>query len=187
MNPQDQNQELEKLLKEWDARPPEAKSFTDQVMRRVQDLPTPRPWWRTLFDLRYFSFQLRPIIAVAVIFMLGAGAMYWIMRPPAAPINIVVTAPPPSAPQADVEKEHTVKFVYRDTEAKSVHIVGDFNNWQMVPMHHHEGGLWTITVPIAEGQYNYQFVIDGKKFVTDPNASEKSDDGYGQKDSILSL
>lgn len=183
MTPQDPK--LEKMLKEWDAHPPAPQSFTDNVMRRVQDLPTPRPWWRTLFDIRYFSFQLRPIIAIAAVFMLGAGAMYWIMRTPAAPISIVVTAPP--TPKADEDKEHVVKFVYRDSEAKTVHIAGDFNNWQMIPMHRHDGGLWTVTVPITTGQYNYQFVIDGKKFVTDPNASEKSDDGYGQKDSILSL
>lgn len=176
----DGNPDIEDALKNW--RPTQHKAserFVNDVMRRVNALPTPRPWWRSLFDLRSFEFQLRPAIAIASIFILGIGIGYWINRAPAPSPEITVVIPE--------EKRHQVKFIYMDPLAKSVAVIGDFNHWQQTPLHRLANGLWTLSVPIAEGDYDYQFVIDGKKFVTDPTAPEKDDDGFGHANSVLSL
>lgn len=177
------DKKIEELLKAW--KPAEQKAtshFVDAVMRRVYDLPTPRPWWKALFDVRQLSIQLRPAVAVAVIFVLGIGIGYWISRP--APV-ITISTEELHKPQS--QKEFVVKFVYVDPNAKSVHVLGDFNGWQQTPLKRQAGGMWTLTLPMAEGQYNYQFLVDGQKFVTDPSAPEETDDGFGQTDSVLRL
>lgn len=46
-------------------------------------------------------------------------------------------------------------------------------------------GIWTIVKPVLPGRYEYKFVIDRNTWITDPNAVESGDDGYGGKNSIL--
>ncbi len=46
---------------------------------------------------------------------------------------------------------------------KSVHLIGDFNGWDLhaTPMQlQPEDGLWVAQLPLAPGQYAYQFVLD---------------------------
>ncbi len=187
MKTPDEDSKIETMLKDWNpALRHTSEHFVDQVMQRVHDLPTPQPWWRSLFAPQSFAFRLRPATIIAFIFILGIGTGYWLNRPSSpTPNSVAVSTEGPEKSQG--EKQYLVKFIYMDPHANSVHIIGDFNHWQQTPLHHQAGGLWTLTVPITEGDYNYQFVIDGKKFVTDPTAPEKNDDGYGQTDSVLSL
>lgn len=182
--------EIEGLLKEWkpslDVSPKKLANTVDAIMRKVNALPTPRPWWKSLFDLYHFELNLRPATAVALVFVIGISLGYWMHRSPSpSPTSVVISTVSPPEPQG--EKQHLVKFVYMDPNARSVGVIGDFNNWQQTPLQRQAGGLWTLTVPVTAGEYNYQFVIDGKKFVTDPAAPEESDDGFGQTDSVLKL
>ena len=48
-----------------------------------------------------------------------------------------------------------------------------------------EDGIWTLVKKVEPGRFEYKFVIDRNTWVTDPNAVETSDDGYGGKNSIL--
>jgi 1,4-alpha-glucan branching enzyme len=61
-------------------------------------------------------------------------------------------------------------FYYKNRNAKSVILVGDFNNWNpySTPMAKNGSGLWEATVDIPPGsRYLYRFVVDGS-FRTDP-------------------
>lgn len=177
--------DIEDKLRQWNpstSKP--ATQFVNEVMRRVHDLPTPQPWWKSLFAFPAMTVQLRPAVVVAVVFVLGLGIGYWMNHTPSQVPEVATTEAPA---KSTGEKEYVVKLVYMDPSAKSVHVMGDFSHWQQLPMSRQGGGLWTITVPLTEGMYNYQFVIDGKRFVTDPTAPEKADDGFGQTDSVLSL
>jgi 1,4-alpha-glucan branching enzyme len=55
---------------------------------------------------------------------------------------------------------------------KSVHLIGDFNNWdpQADPLAVDESGLWWVEKRLGPGTYAYQFVIDGETTVGDPYA-----------------
>jgi malto-oligosyltrehalose trehalohydrolase len=55
---------------------------------------------------------------------------------------------------------------------KSVHLIGDFNNWDMQadPLAVDESGLWWIEKRFEPGTYGYQFVIDGETTIGDPYA-----------------
>ncbi|MFY9302365.1 isoamylase early set domain-containing protein [Candidatus Sordicultor fermentans] len=46
--------------------------------------------------------------------------------------------------------------------AKSVYLVGDFNDWDIraCPMEK-ENGVWVITLDLPPGKYEYRYLIDG--------------------------
>lgn len=55
---------------------------------------------------------------------------------------------------------------------KSVHLIGDFNDWDTAadPLNVDETGLWSIEKQLEPGTYGYQFVIDGETVIGDPYA-----------------
>ncbi len=72
-----------------------------------------------------------------------------------------------------------VEFNYTDTNATSVSVAGDFNEWntqshQMVKT----GDNWKVTVPVQAGSsaagstWQYKLVIDGSTWISDPNNPE---------------
>jgi len=73
--------------------------------------------------------------------------------------------------------------------AKSVHIVGDFNQWQKqsTPLAKNEQGQWSVTLAIPRGYYQYQLWIDGKEFLLDPSNSRSVSDGFGGENSVILL
>jgi 1,4-alpha-glucan branching enzyme len=46
-------------------------------------------------------------------------------------------------------------------------------------------GIWSLVKKIEPGRYQYKFVVDRNSWVTDPNALETTDDGYGGKNSVI--
>lgn len=76
-------------------------------------------------------------------------------------------------------------------QAESVVVVGDWNNWN--PQSHYlakgdQGKTWSIEMELEQGkEYRYQFVIDGERWIADPNAYLQVDDGFGGINSILEM
>ena len=65
-----------------------------------------------------------------------------------------------------------LNFFCAAPEAKSVSIVGDFNNWDPAanPMERQVDGNWLVQVEMCHGHHHYLFMVDGKP-VLDPRAS----------------
>ncbi len=65
--------------------------------------------------------------------------------------------------------EKGVLFTYFAPDAQSVYLVGDFNNWNTSanPMKKNEDGVWSITLPLPPGKYQYKFFVDGR-YEADP-------------------
>jgi 1,4-alpha-glucan branching enzyme len=85
-------------------------------------------------------------------------------------------------------EEGGVRFSLYEPKAGRVHLVGDFNNWSTTadPMYDREGdGIWTITMPLPQGRYEYKFLIDGEKWIPDPGGADRVDDGFGGLNSVL--
>ena len=81
-----------------------------------------------------------------------------------------------------------VQFVLVAPTAKSVALVGDFNDWSAVPLTPvQSGGAWTITVPLAPGRYTYNFVVDGNRVMPDPAAPEAPADDFGTPASVVTV
>ncbi|MBI3292413.1 MAG: isoamylase early set domain-containing protein [Elusimicrobia bacterium] len=81
-----------------------------------------------------------------------------------------------------------VTFTLQMPEAQEVAVVGDFNGWnsQATRLVRHNG-RWSVTVPLAPGQYQYMFVVNGATWIPDPTAVQQVDDGYGRKNAVLTL
>src|SRR5690242_20154104 len=63
-------------------------------------------------------------------------------------------------------------FEYRagpTSKPSNVSVAGTFNNWSMTanPMVDRGGGVWTTTVTLPEGIYQYKFVVNGTDWKTD--------------------
>lgn len=94
------------------------------------------------------------------------------------------------SPADSLQANAIVTFQIRAPGAKTVSVVGDFNQWQIgsVPLEDNEGdGVWKAKVAIPLGRHHYQFVIDGKKWLPDPQAPVRLDDGFGNKNSVLDV
>ena len=65
-----------------------------------------------------------------------------------------------------------VNFYLQNPAAKSVSLIGDFNDWDPLthPMRRREDGWWFVEVPLAHGHHHYLFLVDGVPTL-DPHAS----------------
>lgn len=76
--------------------------------------------------------------------------------------------------QASRTGEQDVLFVVpAPLSATSVVVVGDFNDWEATALADKDGdGIWTATIPLSPGRYEYGFLIDGRWWGEDPRADE---------------
>jgi len=81
----------------------------------------------------------------------------------------------------------TVTMKLHAPEAHHVAVAGTFNKWKVDAnvLTKQENGVWTISIPLKPGEYSYMFIVDGKAWVTDPNAETYSDDGFGNKNAVV--
>jgi 1,4-alpha-glucan branching enzyme len=82
-----------------------------------------------------------------------------------------------------------VVFSLNAPEAKSVSLVGDFNNWNLMSMPMEKrNGIWEIKAQLKKDRvYTYNFVIDRQNWITDPNSIESIEDGFGGESSVLKI
>ena len=85
--------------------------------------------------------------------------------------------------------EDAVVFVSLYPRAQSVHLAGDFNNWQpeQTPMKKiNDKGVWQIKLPLVAGKYRYRLVVDGQ-WQQDPYNETTEMNPFGELNSILEV
>jgi hypothetical protein len=83
-----------------------------------------------------------------------------------------------------------VHFQIHAPGAQRVELVGDFNNWTpgVIRLRGPDAsGHWTADVELPEGHYEYQFLVNGKTWVTDPNATTHRPDGFGRENAVMDV
>lgn len=84
-----------------------------------------------------------------------------------------------------------VRFELVAPEAQNVNLVGDFSEWDphRLAMKDATGeGDWQITIRLKKGQvHTYNFLMNGRQWIADPNSLRQVDDGFGGKSSVLEL
>ncbi len=83
-----------------------------------------------------------------------------------------------------------VKFTYMNKSAVSVSLVGDFNGWSKddALMKNDGGGLWAFEKKLKPGIYQYDFLVDGKKYENDPaNAANVENYNNSGRNSVFVL
>ncbi len=81
-----------------------------------------------------------------------------------------------------------VVFVYKNPNARTVYLSGDFVKWDPkgVPMKRQPDGTFVAVVKLEPGTYQYKFVVDGV-WMEDPDNPDKVDDGYGGFNSVAKV
>lgn len=81
-----------------------------------------------------------------------------------------------------------VAFRYLAPVARTVHLVGDFNDWdpEAYPLERHFDGGWHIRVQLPHGHHHYQFLVDGKP-VLDPNAQGVARNELNERVSVVAV
>jgi serine protease AprX len=83
---------------------------------------------------------------------------------------------------------HAITFYCYDRGARQAAVIGSFNDWQskkgqMKPL---APSLWYFTLPApARGVYAYKFLLDGSRWINDPENSDRIEDGFGGYNSLL--
>jgi hypothetical protein len=150
----------------------------------VEGAPDERPvgfsrWWITPRSLRLAPLASAALAAgfaliVALSTLLAAGSLR------SSPTPVVA---------AHTDTVHVVRFVFLDSTAKQVAVVGDFNDWERAatPLVSQTGsGMWTASVVLRPGHHEYAFIVDGKRWAPDPFALTKTDE-FGTTSSIMTV
>jgi hypothetical protein len=128
---------------------------------------------------------LRVLAAAAVLALAVLAGRAW-LRPTGRPETVATTA----VPALQTADTRAVQFVVLVPHAASVALVGDFNDWSAAatPMTPAAGaGLWSVTVPLAPGRYRYSFLVDGTRWVPDPEAPKAVEDDFGRPNSVVTV
>lgn len=79
-------------------------------------------------------------------------------------------------------------FWLYDRDAASVRVMGSWNNWEKpgLPAAQIEPGVWHAWMPRPEpGLYVYKYLLDGKRWLTDPGNPARASDNFGGWNSLL--
>ncbi len=118
------------------------------------------------------TFRVRPVWSVAFAAAVAVSTLFFARD---------------AGPQLG-EQEGIAQFVGRFPNARSVHVVGTFNDWRpgtiaLQDLDH--DGVWTATVVLPTGTYEYMFVVDGERWVPDHLADRLVADDFGRENSVV--
>ena len=74
------------------------------------------------------------------------------------------------------------------SEAKSVLLAGDFNDWNTHshPFKKETKGKWKISLSLQPGSYQYRFLVDGE-WKDDPNCTTFTPNPFGSVNNVLTV
>lgn len=121
-------------------------------------------------------------IAVRPAYVFAAAAMLIIGLTLREPTPVPVATPRASAPAPVL-----IQFRLDAPDAQQVSLAGDFTGWQPeYQMLQTQSGVWTIVVPLQQGMHEYAFIVDGERWIPDPNAPVVQD-GFGGQNSRVAV
>ncbi|HUQ81528.1 MAG TPA: isoamylase early set domain-containing protein [Gemmatimonadaceae bacterium] len=161
---------------------PSALSLSDERMKAST------PWL-----LRPRTFYVSPLAGLAVAAGLVAIITMSVLR--TNPSSTVAVAPPkedefvlpgPITNVAAVPTVYAAPFTYIDRSAKTVALVGSFNDWDATKnvLTQTSDSVWSTNVMLAPGRYEYQLVVDGK-WIADPSAQRSAGSDFGPANSVM--
>lgn len=135
----------------------------------------------------------RRLFVPAIASLAAAAALaFLLVRGPGQSRDETIASNPPLTQVANTGDERIVMqditlSVYLPA-AKSVGVMGAFNDWDASrsPMSRDGKGNWTITLHLAPGSYEYQFLTNGNTRMTDPLAPA-TDSEFGEANSVLTV
>jgi Glycogen recognition site of AMP-activated protein kinase len=143
---------------------------------------TERSWWRRERVLRVSPLAglalAAGISAIVVLSTVAVGSRISSNRGP----TVAASQPAPATDTVQL-----VRFVFVDSRASSVELVGDFNEWTKGATKLELSGapgVWVASVPLSAGRHEYAFIVNGTRWVADPLAVKSSDE-FGTESSVI--
>jgi hypothetical protein len=169
------------------AHPSFEKRLMDKVRMEGAALYTVRSssnasWWRT-----QRVFRLSPLTGLAM----AAGISVIIALSGVAVGSQISTRSQGTSRTAQAapvrDTVQLIRFVFVDSGAANVALVGDFNEWTRGATELKRSGapgVWAVSVALTQGRHEYAFIINGSRWVADPLAVKSSDD-FGTESSVI--
>lgn len=162
--------------------------------RVMAEIRSPRP--SALARLRSWM-ERRPLLGWEFAgAALAASTLFVVLAPlslPPAGDALSQAALPSSlipAAHAPLGESNTLRFSLYAPQAGSVALVGDFNGWgstSEVRLKPAENGTWSVAIPLPSGRYQYAFLVDGQRWVTDPRAEQHVSDDFGRQNAVVTI
>ena len=94
----------------------------------------------------------------------------------------------PKAKSKQETRRRRLTLSLKAPRAKEVILVGDFNNWnaKVHPMKKDKKGVWTRTLMLFPGNYEYKLLVDGQ-WQNDPGNDQVCSNCFGTQNNILSV
>lgn len=85
-------------------------------------------------------------------------------------------------------KRRRITFSFHASETQKVSLVGEFNNWdtEKHPMKYEGDGLWSKTILLAPGVYEYKFLADGN-WMLDAKNDYTRPNRYGTLNNVITV
>ncbi len=103
--------------------------------------------------------------------------------------TVVAQKPAKRAAKASAAAEKKVTFTVRAEPGKTVYLAGTFNQWDASgkKMSDKKGdGVYTASVKLAPGRYEYKFVVDGI-WCADPECADWVQNDQGTTNSVITV
>jgi len=171
-------------------------TFESRVMASLDPSVVPLPIGRkasTPWILRPRTFYVSPLAGIAVAAGLVAIITMSVIRTTPStqvaandPSAIVLPDNSTIVRVAAVPTVYAEPFTFIDSTARSVAVVGSFNGWDSTKnvLTRSADGVWSTTVMLAPGRYEYQLMVDGK-LIADPTAQQTAESEFGAANSVL--
>ena len=114
------------------------------------------------------------------------------IKKPAAKKTVVKKCAKKCATKKCAAKKATAKnvtFTVHADKGKAVYVAGEFNQWNPTAKkmaYKAKGGLYTATVKLVPGDYQYKFVIDGT-WCADPENTNAVPNDQGTFNSVITV
>lgn len=167
--------------------------FRDRLLAAVRAEPRPAGaapaapadigWWRRARTVRVSPLGGLALAAgVAGLMAASAALAPRLASTPAAPTHVAVAPPSP-------DTVYVVRFVLSAPSASSVALVGSFNAWDRAAtrLRRAGDGTWVAQVTLPAGRHEYAFIVDGRRWMADPAATQTIADDFGTESSLLTL
>jgi hypothetical protein len=148
------------------------------------------PWWRRA--VRWLASPQPVTVRPVSLGLAGAAAVLGILlinepEPETLSLGAPSTARTVGATGTPVIY---VQFAFADPSAEFVTVAGDFNDWnaEATALRDTDGdGIWTGLIALRPGLHKYMFVVNGERWVTDPEAERYVDDGFGMRNAVIAI
>jgi hypothetical protein len=163
-----------------DAEPPD--TLVGSVMAGIR--PKKLTWWKKLRRRLQTPISVTPMriaqLSVAAVALMLVTMFLLERNHDGNDVTLILNGTP--------QKGKIVLFTLNMPHASNVELIGSFNQWtpEGYRMNRDEQrGVWTLSVPLGSGRYEYAYLVNGKRVVPDPKGLIQQDDGFGNRNSIL--